>query len=100
MKRFERWSELPREDLNMISKMITAGWAVKFSDKDKRFHRVHPYDCPHDPVEFRKGNKHVWKYTRYNEIPAVLCWRVADEEKGVYSNHRSYDTLQEVIENE
>lgn len=65
MNRPTKWEECERDDLNMISKMIAAGWTPKVSNSDK-FHGRDAVNfdlatIPHDPVEFEKSPYRIRK---------------------------------------
>ncbi len=84
------WEDLHREDLSHIPKMIEAGYTPKFSYHDEQNKRVTPDDVPHFPVNFKKGDKHVWSIRN--------GWQTADLPEHRYINHKSFNSLQEVID--
>ncbi|MBN1117780.1 MAG: hypothetical protein JXA77_11280 [Bacteroidales bacterium] len=96
----KNWTDCQRDDLNNIPLAIEKGWSPDFNYKDKMHHRTTPENVPHDCVSFKKDNKSAWKiYTKTSES-YFPQWRVADLIDGYYRNHRTYDTLEDVFENE
>ena len=89
------WEECDREDLNMIPKMIEAGWTLNFTTQDKKYNRTTPDNVPHDGIGFIKDIVHAW-ISYYNNH----TWRVADLIDNHYCNFRNYDSLTEIIEKE
>lgn len=90
------WIDFERDDLNHIDIAIEEGWLPDFSYRDKIHYRTIPENFPHDPVSFVKGNKYTWKGYKHDKS----YWIVADLIDKHYTNHRQYDTLELVFENE
>lgn len=97
MRLFKNWQDFPREDLRLIPLMEGKGWEVKFSANDLKYKRTSPTSVPHDAVMFTKLDKIAW----VSKYGGRLHWRVAEiDGDGIYHNHRTRDTLQEVAEKE
>jgi hypothetical protein len=92
------WSECERDDLNQIPVALEKGWLPDFNYKDKMQGRITPENCPHETVSFFKNEKHTWK--GYNRNTGESYWIVADLIHMRFTNHRQYDTLELVFENE
>lgn len=95
-RKIKRWEDCAREDLNMIPKMIAAGWQPVFDYRDMRHGRLTPDNPPHDGVGFRNGIVHAWKGYK----GGFSHWVVADLIEGHYCNHRQVSDLNELIEKE
>lgn len=91
-----KWEDCLREDLNHIPKMIAAGFYPEFSYRDMMHGRTDINNPPHDAVSFRKAGKCVWKAISFSTQEPVF--KVADLIGGHYCNHRTYKSLQEVID--
>jgi hypothetical protein len=66
LKKSPNWDNLPREDLNMINKMIEAGWTPEVSYNDQQYGRVTPDKVPHHSLNYKKKryicmNSQTWK---------------------------------------
>lgn len=81
------WSTYGREDLSQAQKMIDAGFEVEYDVKDYRANR---FDLPHEGISFVLGKINVWK---------VSDWITADLIDGFYTNHKHFNSLDEVLEN-
>ncbi len=92
----ENWTDSSREDLNMIPTMEQNGFTADIHWRDRMHKRTTPQNVPQDAVSFKKGNVHVWQ----SPYGGKMHWRVAELVLGFYCNHRSYDTLNEVLEKE
>ena len=88
----KQWEDCTREDLRGIPMMRLAGWTPVFNSVDKQLERTTPENVPHYPVAFEKGMKTTWR--------SIYRWRVADLIQGKYENHRTYETLEQVKDNE
>lgn len=86
-----------RYDLEAIPMMEANGWTVVFSDVDETHNRTTPENVPHDAVAFKKGNKVVWMAGKSLSEGYTLYWRAADLIDGYYRNHKSFDTLENVL---
>lgn len=99
----EYWIKCSRDDLSGIPFMIENGYTPKFSDMDKRYKRINHISIPHDSVGFIKNNIHVWKLCKFVEKEnsrfrdVVTYWKTAELIDGLFSNHKSFDTLDEVV---
>ena len=94
----KKWSDSPRIDLVCMEDAIAMGWTPKFDWRDKAHGRTTPENCPHNPVGYKKGIVHAWKCIDF--YTAKSYFRVANMREGKFYNHRNYDSMAEVIENE
>ena len=94
----KKWSDSPRIDLCYMEHAISQGWTPEFDWRDKTHNRTTPDNCPHNPVGYKKGVVHAWKCIDYKKH--VPYFRVANMREGKFYNHRNYDSMAEVIENE
>lgn len=76
-----------REDLKMAEYAKSKGWTIEFHEQDILYGR---FDPPHFGLSFRRDNIHV--------CAVRDGWRVADIINGYYSNHRTYQSLKEALD--
>lgn len=97
------WTDFHRDDLNHIPFMRKNGYEEVFSYPDAANGRTTPSRVPHDAVGFKKGNIHVWKLCRWQVNPdniyrtLVIYYNTAILEGDSLKNHKSFDTLEEVV---
>ena len=93
-----------REDLALRTYAKERGWTEELSESDKKYQRD---NLPHDAICFKKENKVTW----YGHIPPKdnptlnrylwnVGWIVADFIVNRFRNHRYYEKLIEVFDNE
>lgn len=89
-----------REDLALFDYALEHGWEAW--TKGPVIHGL-----PHDKVSYLKGNVHLWgggEFDIYKHPPEPSeyrsWWTAADLIDNKFQNHRKYDTLKEVIDNE
>jgi hypothetical protein len=83
------WSNLEREDLKHIPLMEENGFKPDFSWHDEHYKRTTLENVPHFPVNFQKGDLHVWQ-TKYG-------WQTANLYTHRYTNHKRFETLEDVL---
>lgn len=94
------WKDCLRDDLNNIPFAIEKGWTPKFHYNDKMYNRISFENIPHNAVSFEKNNKITWKCYNNTRESITSYWRVADLIDNHYCNHRDYNNIEDVFENE
>jgi hypothetical protein len=95
-----KWEDCPRDDLYGIPLMEKAGFVPRFSQSDKYGERTTPGNPPHDAVSFIDPRRNVVAWPAIDFHSHERVWRVAELDNGSYVNHRSYGTIEEVLEKE
>ena len=91
-----KWEDLPREDLRNIPAMEKKGFEACFSYHDHKANRITASNVPHFPVNFKKGDKHIWSI-RDGWQTADLTGN-GDSVSIKYRNHKPYFmSLDEII---
>ena len=90
-----------REDLELRDYAIEKGWTPEYSNVDKDHGRtgITRADCPHDSIQFRKGDLHLT--IAGTSWPTVKMWwnvwkRIGDESEKV----AAYNSLREALDRE
>jgi len=98
MDNIKRWEHSKREDLKAIPLMTQNLFEVQFSYEDERYKRITPDNPPVRTVNFKRNDLHVWMIGPKNTDGTTMRWQTALLTNTHYINHKSYDTLEEIIE--
>lgn len=93
----KKWKDVSgREEYQLSDKMFALGFKPDFHEKDIQYKRVTPDNPPvHSTLQFKKetrlGMFYVW--------PVRAGWRTATVIGGLFSNHRTVESIEQLIEN-